>query len=124
MALTSSDVEAKQAIAEPALTAAEPQATGDLLINLTPLSSEALEAALANLAKAFPEKDSTGDILVAVPDAGQPASPRGSLGALRLLPYAPTVNALFLTSTDYLNAFRTAQEHSARACLLLGPESQ
>ncbi len=125
MAPTSSDVEMKQAVAEAAPTAAESaQATGDLLIHLTPLSPEALQAALENLAQAFPEQDMAGNILVAIPDGGQSASAGGSLGTLRLLPYAPTVSALFLTATDYLNAFRMAQEHNARACLLLGPESQ
>lgn len=125
MALTSSDVGTKQAVAEAISTSAEtPPVTGDLLINLTPLSTEALQAALTNLIQAFPEQDATANILVAIPDAGKSGSASGSLGALRLLPYTPTVNALFLTSTDYLNAFRMAQEHNARACLLLGPESQ
>ena len=77
---------------------------------------------LANLTSAFPEDDPT-NILVATADSA-PTAAASSLGRLRLLHYSPTGSALFLTAADYLNAFKMAQEHNARACLLFGPESQ
>ena len=102
---------------------AAPEATtsaGNLLVSLTPLPANALEAALANLALAFPDQT----VLVATPDAAPDFS---SGGPLRLLPYTPQVTAAnaswMLTAADYLNTFRLAEEHQATNCLLLGAES-
>ena len=92
---------------------------GSLLVSLAPLSSDSLEAALANLALAFHGQT----ILVATPDTAPNLS---SGGPLRLLPYTPTAVSTVpwvLTAADYLNAFKLAQEHQASACLLLGAES-
>src|ERR1035437_4682405 len=121
MPSTSSDVDTRQTIPNAAAPAREaPPPTGDLLISLSPLQPKALEATLANLASAFPAYETAGDILVATPDHTQ-----ASVAApLRLLPYTPTGTALLLTAADYLNAFKMAEEHHARACILLGPESQ
>jgi hypothetical protein len=94
-------------------------APGNLLVNLSPLPSEALEATLANLALAFPGQT----VLVATPDP----APQLSLGGpLHLLPYTPsaTSTSWVLTAADYLNAFKLAQENQATTCLLLGGESQ
>lgn len=102
---------------------AAPEATasaGNLLVSLTPLPANALEAALANLALAFPDQT----VLVATPDAAPDLS---TGGPLRLLPYTPQVTAAnaswMLTAADYLNTFRLAEEHQATTCLLLGYES-
>lgn len=92
----------------------------NLLVSLTPLPHEALEATLANLALAFPNQT----VLVATPDAAPGIS---SGGPLRLLPYtpaAPSTSAWVLTASDYLNTFKLAEEHQATTCLLLGAESQ
>jgi hypothetical protein len=93
-------------------------APGNLLINLAPLPTEALEATLANLALAFPSRT----VLVATPD---PAPQLSSGGPLHLLPYTPAATSSWvLTASDYLNAFKLAQENQVTTCLLLGAESQ
>jgi glucosylglycerate synthase len=103
-------------------------ATGGLLVSLAPLSPQALEATLTNLALAFPDSASTSasrNILVATPDAAHPAVAGRTFAGLHLVPYtpaSPTVAAFYLTASDYLNTFRIAQEQQATACLLLGPE--
>jgi hypothetical protein len=124
MALTS-EVDTTQPTPDGAIAAPEPlPATGDLLIYLTPLAAPALEATLAHLASSFPPNQAMGNILVAAPDTAQSITASQSLGSLTLLPYSPTTSTLLLTAADYLTAFQMAQEHNARACLLLGPESQ
>jgi len=125
MALTSSDIDTTQPTNVGAIAAPEsPPTTGDLLIYLTPLAAPALEATLANLASSFPANQTIGNILVAAPDTAQSITASQSLGSLTLLPYTPTTSALLLTAADYVTAFQMAQEHNARAYLLLGPESQ
>lgn len=92
-----------------------------LLVTLTSLSAEALPAVLDNLALAFP----TEDILVATPDPLPPGS--GQSEHLHAFTYTPSVappEGWVLSAADYLNAYKLMQEHKARACLLLGPESQ
>jgi glucosylglycerate synthase len=103
-----------------ATTATVPSDT--LLINLAPLSLEALESALSNLALAFP----TQSVLVALP-GGPSLAPQASFNTLKLLPYTPQApisssNPL-LTAADFLNTWKLAQENNAGACLLLGAES-
>jgi hypothetical protein len=139
MTPASSDVDTRQATPDAAVPAPEStRLTGDLLICLTPLPPEDLEATLKNLAGAFPAEHQTAgngngnsNILVAIPDSAPASSPDSVLstaapdsGRLRLLHYSSSSTALFLTAADYLNAFKMAQEHNARACILLGPESQ
>jgi len=96
------------------------QNDSSLLVSLVSLSSEALEATLAKIALAFPGENT----LVATPDA----SPQLSSGApLRLLPYAPTATpsaGWVLTSAEFLNTYRIAQENNVSTCLLLGAECQ
>ena len=95
-------------------------ATASLLVSLVPLSQEAFEATLSNLALAFPNDT----VLVATPDT----APQLSSGSpLRLIPYTPTaVSATpwVLTAADYLNTYKLAQENGVTTCLLLGAESQ
>ena len=83
------------------------------------MAQEAFETILGNLALAFPNET----VLVATPDA---APQHSSDSPLRLLPYTvTTVSATpwFLTSADYLNTYKLAQENHASACLLLGAEA-
>jgi glucosylglycerate synthase len=95
-------------------------ATGSLLISLVPLSQEAFETTLSNLALAFPGET----VLVATPDV----APQSSSGSpLRLISYTvTTVSATpwVLTATDYLNAYKLAHDNQAAACILLGAEAQ
>jgi glucosylglycerate synthase len=94
-------------------------ASGSLLVSLVPMAQEAFETILGNLALAFPNET----VLVATPDA---APQHSSDSPLRLLPYTvTTVSATpwFLTSADYLNTYKLAQENRASACLLLGAEA-
>ena len=94
--------------------------TGSLLVSLVPLPQEAFETMLANLALAFPDET----VLVATPDA---APTHSSDSPLRLLPYNVTTvssSPWVLTSADYLNTYRLAQENHASACILLGAEAQ
>jgi hypothetical protein len=101
------------------ITSATAAPAGSLLISLAPLTSETLDATLANLALAFPNQT----VLVATPDAAPSLS---SGGPLRLLPYTPTAvstTSWVLTAADYLNTFKLAQENQASACILLGAES-
>ncbi|MBB5341698.1 hypothetical protein [Tunturiibacter gelidoferens] len=95
-------------------------ATSSMLVSLVPLSQEAFEITLSNLALAFPNET----VLVATPDT----APQLSSGSpLRLIPYTPTaVSATpwVLTAADYLNTYKLAQENRATSCLLLGAECQ
>ncbi len=94
--------------------------TSGLLVSLVPLSQEAFDATLSNLALAFPGET----VFVATPDA----APQSSSGSpLRLLPYTVTTvsaSPWVLTAADYLNTWKLAQEHHATACVLLGAEAQ
>jgi hypothetical protein len=92
-----------------------------LLVSLSPLSADALEATLANLATAFPSLV----IDIATPDPAPPNLPGGD--NLRIATYTPTAPApgdWVLTAADYLNTFKQMQEHNSTSCLLLGPEAQ
>jgi hypothetical protein len=104
----------------PAPSPAASAATGSLLVSLVPLSPDAFETMLANLALAFPGET----VLVATPDA---APQHSADSPLRLLPYTVTAvsaSPWILTAADYLNTFKLAQENRASACVLLGAEAQ
>jgi hypothetical protein len=92
-----------------------------LLVSLSPLSGEALEITLGNLALAFPDHS----ILVATPDpppAEPPASSR--IRVTTYTPAAPPPGGWVLTAADFLNTYKLMQEHKSTSCLLLGPEAQ
>ena len=96
---------------------------GTLLVSLSPLDHEGLEATLRNLTAAFP-----GDaLLIATPDATpESTSPKRAMGNLRMISYTPAVasrEAWVLTAPDYLNAYKMAKDHGASSVLLLGAES-
>jgi hypothetical protein len=121
MATTSSNLDTKTE------TSVSAPAAGALLVSLSSLPPEGLEAMLTHLALAFPESPTRENVLVASPDAGHPILGSTAFGSLRLLPYtavAPSINTLTLSAADYLNTFQIMQDHQAAACLVLGPESQ
>src|SRR5580692_11359787 len=95
-------------------------ATSSMLVSLVPLSQEAFEATLSNLALAFPNET----VLVATPDTAPQLS---ADSPLRLIPYTPLAvssTPWIQTAADYLNAFKLTQDNQATACVLLGAESQ
>ena len=84
MPSTSSNVESNiEATTETAAVAT----AGGLLVRLSPLSPEALETTLTNLALAFPAQGGSRSVIVATPDAGHPAAAGSSFGRLKLLSY-------------------------------------
>jgi hypothetical protein len=102
------------------IASATPAPSGSLLVSLAPLSPDALEAMLANLALAFP----TQTVLVATPEAAPPSVSGTSLHLLPNSSAAVSTTPWVHTAADYLNAAKLVQENQASACLLLGAESQ
>jgi hypothetical protein len=93
-----------------------------LLVSLSTLSPEGLEAVLANLAVAFPDQA----IVVATPDAVGPSHSAAN-GLMQVVGFTPTVPSLgtwTLTAADFLNAHELAEQHKAPAILILGAEAQ
>jgi hypothetical protein len=92
-----------------------------LLVTLTPLPPDALERTFANLEAAFTQQP----IQVVTPD---PLPARAGIArgirAFTQAPAAPTPGGWILTAGDFLNSYKAMQEHSAEACLMLGPEAQ
>jgi hypothetical protein len=96
-----------------------------LLVMLTPVSQEALELVLANLSRAF----AGGEILVATSDVPEGSTEEfgrryPNLHLLTGTPSAAPAGGWVLTAADFLNVYKSAQQHGASGCLLLGPESQ
>jgi hypothetical protein len=92
-----------------------------LLVSLSPLSADALDATLVNLAQAFPSQV----IEVATPDPARPNLPgTDNLRVSSYTPAAPTTGSWVLTAADFLNTYKQMLEHNSTSCLLLGPESQ
>jgi hypothetical protein len=94
---------------------------GRLLVSLTLLAPDALEATLDHIASALPQTA----VQVVVPDAST-AGIREH-GNVTLLPYKPLVSSAspwILTTADYLNLYELAGRHGAECCLILGAESQ
>ncbi len=86
-----------------------------LLVLLAPLPQEQLASVLANLAASV-DPDSLL-IATAGESAGEP------LPALRMVAAPATKSSWIPTADDYVNAFQLAEDHNARAILMLGPES-
>jgi hypothetical protein len=108
-------------ITEDAIPSSPGHAPSGLLVSLTPLSGEALEATLANLALAFADRD----LLVITPDPTPATLPAS--GHIRLTTYTPATIApggWVLTPAEFLEPCKLMREHASTACLLLGPEAQ
>ncbi len=86
-----------------------------LLVLLAPLPQEQLAGVVANLA-ACVDPDS---LLIAT--SGESAG--DSFPALRMVAAPETMSSWIPTAADYVNAFQLAQEHKARAVLMLGQEA-
>ncbi len=82
-------------------TDAAPIPAGSLLVHLAPLPAEALEAALSNLALAFPSQT----VVVALPQMSNLTS-QTSFNTIRRLPYAPVSS-----TTRTLTAAASARYH-------------
>ncbi len=96
-------------------------ASSGLLVSLSPLSPDALEATLSNLALAF----SGLTIDVATTDPAPSKLPQSS--QLRLTTYTPatpTSAAWILSPADFLNTQKHMQDRGCTSCLLLGAEAQ
>jgi hypothetical protein len=108
----------------PELAAAQaPAAPAELLISLCPLSPESLQATIANLVQAFPDRT----VIIATPDAVPSGAVVPTPASVRVLPYtpaAPTAGSWTLTAADFLNTWKLLQEHRTAAAVILGPESQ
>jgi len=98
---------------------AEHAASG-LLVSLSAMPAEALDAVLANLALAFPD----GTIDVATPDVTMSSKHADHLRVSSYTPAAAAPGTWVLTAADYLNTYKQVQQHGAKTCLLLGPEAQ
>ena len=112
---------APSTITEDAIPSSPGHAPSGLLVSLTPLSGEALEATLANLALAFADRD----LLVITPDPTPTTLPTS--GHIRLTTYTPATIApggWVLTPAEFLEPCKLMREHASTACLLLGPEAQ
>jgi hypothetical protein len=108
-------------ISEDAIPLSHGLAPSGLLVSLTPLSGEALEATLANLALAFAGRD----LLVITPNPAPTTLPAS--GKIRLTTYTPSAIApsgWALTPAEFLEPCKLMREHASTACLLLGPEAQ
>ncbi len=95
-----------------------------LLVLLTHLASDALDGTFEKLSEAF----SGGSILVAAPDLAsafveEAARNYSNLQLLTESVTATPTSDWVLTAADFLNLYKSAQQHGAASCLVLGPES-
>lgn len=89
--------------------------SGALLVLLAPMAPEQQEAVIVNLAASFAPES----LLIAAQDTFDAETYR----ALQFVPVPPAEPAMTLTAADFANAAQLAEKHSARAILVLGPES-
>jgi glucosylglycerate synthase len=99
----------------PGLTTSSDRTGGSLLVQLAPMAEGELEPLLAKLAASF----SAGSLLVAT---AEPIAP-DSFPGLQILSIPAGKASVMLTSADFVNAYQLAEEHDARAVLMLGPEA-
>jgi len=93
-----------------------PQNTGgSLLVLLAPMPAEQLEGVFAHLSASF----SPDSLLVATPDT----LAAESFPAFRIVAAPAAKASVTLTAADFVNAHQIAEQHDARAILILGPES-
>lgn len=103
-------------------TANSPDSPGaGLLIALTPLPPEAVDRTFANIEEAFPQQP----VQVVTPDPLPARAGNSShIRAISAPPAAPSPGGWILTAADFLNAYKTMEQHKAGGCLMLGPEAQ
>ncbi len=98
-----------------------PPAPSRLLVNLTLLAPDALEATLGHIAEALPETA----VRVIVPESLN-GGPR-EFGNLTVVPHTPSVvssSPWIIRASDYLNLYDLVRRHGAETCLILGGEAQ
>lgn len=95
------------------LNSPSPPPVAELLVVVPAVLPEQFEALLANLAAVFPAEG----LLVASESPAPAHLPSG----LRMVAAPPHGSGWSLTAADFLHAWRLAQDHQARAVLLLGP---
>jgi hypothetical protein len=125
MDLNSGNVEAlKHFEIEPSLN---PQLSFEgLLLCLSQRPSESLELTLKSLNEAFDGQKPGQGIFVATPGHDSTIGIGASFANLRILSLPPSTALVahrFIAAANYINAFNLMQEHGARACLLLGADS-
>ena len=103
----------------PELAASSSPAAAELLVSLPALSPESLQATIAALRTALPDRT----VIVATPDP-VPSQPTPSLRVVPYTPSAPLSGSWILTASEFLNTWKLMQEHHARTALLLGAEPQ
>lgn len=102
-----------QIVPETALTVEQENAR--LLVLLTPMPEDQLQAVVTHLAEAF----SPSDLVVAAPEP----LPQWTDAKLQMIAVPGTRASWTLTAADFAHAHQLAQEHDPKAVLLLGPES-
>jgi len=115
------------AISSEPKTAGATQAAGSgkLLVALTPMPADALEATLRRLSLAF----IGNSVAVTTPDLTPEAAKSMADDFANLYLFSDAAGAApagswLLTAADFVNLYKASQEHGAEACLLLGPEAQ
>lgn len=99
----------------PEVTSTAERTSCSLLVLLAALPPDQLEVAIAKLASAFPPEEmviAAADPLVAEAHPG-----------LRIVANPVVKASWMLTAADFVNGHLLAQEHGARAILMLGPEA-
>lgn len=106
----------------PELAAAQTSAAqAEFLVSLCPLSPDALQVTIGNLAEAFAGRT----VVVATPDAVPSGAAVPAPASMRILPYtpaAPTPGSWILTAADFVNTWKLMSEHRAPTALILGAE--
>ena len=99
-------------------------AKGKLLVMLTPLAPDAMEATLDNLGRAFAGHEvalSVPDLSLDMLDGAGRRYPH--LHLLSDKPGAAHATGWVLTAADFFNLYKVAKEHDSSGCMLLGPEA-
>jgi glucosylglycerate synthase len=98
------------------LSSSSPPPAVDLLVLVPALPPENFEVLLTNLAAVFPAEG----MLIATPSPMPAQTHQG----LRMVATPPANSGWSLHAAGFLQAWQLAQEHSARAILILGPGSE
>ncbi len=98
--------------------------SGKLLVMLTPVAHDAVEATLGNISVAFSGQEVAVSLADSSAEAVDGLNRRyPNLHLLVEKPEAAHASGWVLTSADFFNVFKTAKESGSSGCLLLGPES-
>ncbi len=107
-------------------TLGNPASLEGLLVWLSPRSSESFALTLSHLNQTFEGQDPGQGVFVATPGYDAAAIAADSFPNLQTLPVPASSLSIanrFITAADYVYAFQAMQDHGAKACLILGAES-